>query len=184
MTRLIACGAEMMSECFLSSINIYIKALKTMYCGKIKKDNLSKKVCIRNQFNMWYRWVHNMIASSGVFQGLDHSTCKVLQFWLPIVGCLIIEEFVGYTIKFISFLSKQTDLSFIQVDLAQNHKFLMTIGLIFTKVWHQLPPKLPSATTHTASFPPIVKKCRRSSPWLIRLYTYNSSSSIYMSMDE
>ena len=158
MTRLIACGAEMMSECFLSSINIYIKALKTLYCGKIKKDNLSKKVCIRNQFNMWYRWVHNMIASSGVFQGLDHSTCRVLQFWLPIVGCLIIEEFVGYTIKFISFLSKQTDLSFIQVDLAQNHKFLMTIGLIFTKVWHQLPPKLPSATTHTASFPPIVKK--------------------------
>mgnify|MGYP001793831867 CR=1 FL=1 len=77
-----------------------------------------------------------MIASRGVFQGPYQSTCRVLQFGLPVVGCLISEEFVGYPIKFISFLSKQTDLSFIQVDLAQNHKFLMTIGLIFAKVWH------------------------------------------------
>ena len=89
---------------------------------------------------------------------------RVLKYWLPIVVCLIIEEFVGYSIKFTYFLSKQTALSFIQGDLAQNHK-----------------TKLPSATTHTASFPPIVTKCcRSSSPLLIRLYTDNSSSSIWM----
>ena len=32
----------------------------------------------------------------GVFKGPYHSTCKVLNFWLPTVGCWITEEFVCY----------------------------------------------------------------------------------------
>ena len=61
----------------------------------------------------------------GVFKGPYHSTSRVLNFWIPTVGCWIIEEFVCYTLIFAAYFSyKQTDLSSFQDNLAQNPKFV------------------------------------------------------------
>ena len=38
--------------------------------------------------------------------GPYHSTCSAVNFWLPTVGCRIIEKFVCYTLKFASFCIK------------------------------------------------------------------------------
>ena len=62
--------------------------------------------------------------SRGLFKILYHSACRVMNLWLPTVGCWINEEFVCYTLKFAHFTSKQTNLSSIEDNLAQNPKFL------------------------------------------------------------
>ena len=49
-----------------------------------------------------------------------HSTCRVLNSWHPTVVCWIIVEFFCHTLTFADFLSKQTNLSSIQDNLARN----------------------------------------------------------------
>ena len=59
----------------------------------------------------------------GVFSGPHDSACKMLNFQLPPLGYLIIEEFVGFTLKFAYFSPKQKDLSSIKDYLWHNPKF-------------------------------------------------------------
>ena len=52
---------------------------------------------------------HLRVPRRGVFSYPYHSTCRVLNFWLPTVECWKIQEFVCFTLKFACFPSKQTD---------------------------------------------------------------------------
>ena len=73
-------------------------------------------------------------AIRGVFKGPYHSTCRVLNFWLPTVGCLIIDRLVCDNLKFAYFSSKKTDLSSIQDNLRKILDFRLTIVMILSKV--------------------------------------------------
>ena len=75
---------------------------------------------------------------------------RVLNFWLPTVGC--IAEFVCYTRKFSSFSSRQIDLSSIQDHFTQDAKFL-------TDNWH-------------ISLKTKVLVCNLNAPWFCRKIKY------------
>ena len=66
-------------------------------------------------------WCH---CSRGIFKGPYHSTCGVVNFWLPTVGCWIIEEFLCYTLKFALFVIKTNRFVFYSRLFGANPKIL------------------------------------------------------------
>ena len=63
-------------------------------------------------------------AARGVFRYPYHPTCRVLNFWLPTVGCWKIQEFVCFTLKFACFHQNRQILSHIQCNLTRKCYFL------------------------------------------------------------
>ena len=104
---------EAARNCFLAYLNI-----KSPYINR-------RLYCFIENKHTWYRETHGLPRDRGIFRDPYHLTCRVLNFWLPSVGCWKIEEFVCFTLKFACFSSKQTDFVSIQDELAQNLKFLI-----------------------------------------------------------
>ena len=64
------------------------------------------------------------VTARGVFRYPYHPTCRVLNFWLPTVGCWKMQELVSFTLKLHVFHRNRHILSYIQGDLTWKCKFM------------------------------------------------------------